>query len=280
MDFPIRMGPSSPEYGEMLPATPDAKVSLEEFQIYQTLDPSNSSPKKRSRRHPRVTSQTVAEAKHGDSPAPEEEFDSSLAQEGQEVTVTVRKSNEELLDTGVENQAVASARDISGESTPLEDLSHFEDLQVADTPLPELSFAVVDFGSLYARPAVKSDPSHVEGLEFPETTLPELSFALVDFGLLYARLAVRSDPSHVEGLEFTETPISEFAFAVVDFGSLYARLAVKSDPSHAEGLEFTETPISELSFALVDFGSLYARLAVKSDPSRAEDLEVTDTPLR
>jgi len=154
-----------------------------------------------------VTSLTVAEAKHGDSPAAEEEFDSSLAQEGQEVTVTVPKPNEELLDTGVENQAVASARAISGESTPLEDLSHFEDPQVTDTPLPELSFAVVDFGSLYARPAVKSDPSHVEGLEFPETPISEFAFALVDFGSLYARLAVKSDPSRAEDLEVTDTPL-------------------------------------------------------------------------
>jgi len=127
MDYQIRIGPSCPGYGEMLPPTPDAKVTLEEFQIYETVDPSNSSPKKRHRPLRRA-SETVAEARDGDS---------TIAETDKLVGLQTELDYEkDLLDSGAQAEAVASAPATPGDLTTLKDPSYFEDFEDIDiTPL-------------------------------------------------------------------------------------------------------------------------------------------------
>jgi len=165
-------------YGELLPPTPGATVSLEEFMIYQTVDPSNSSPKKRSRRG-RVTSKTVAGA---------EVTESAVAQEAIEDLSSLETSlefEEDLLLTGAEVEAVASASAIAGVRTPLKDPSYFEDLEVAaETPLEDN----------YETPL--KDPSYFEDLEVAvKTPLPESPVLATRSGneLLDARATAESD---------------------------------------------------------------------------------------
>ena len=111
----------------------DANNTLKEFQVYQTVEQTNFSPKKHTS-PARAASEPVAEFEGSDSESAiseEEEFQEFFDLE------TIEEIHDELLDTGAKVDAVSNVLTTTDASRPLENPSYFDDIEVAlNTPLP------------------------------------------------------------------------------------------------------------------------------------------------